>query len=188
MYTAMQLSTRLFTTDEYERMIEAGVLTENDRVELIEGEIVNMAAKGSRHSACVTRINVLFFHHVGQSAIIRIQDPIRLGNSSEPEPDIALVQPRDDLYAGSHPVPGDVLLVVEVSDTTLAYDHGLKLALYAREGIPEVWVVNLPDEIVEVYAQPKSGKYYEVREARRGETIEAQGVAGLAVGVDDILG
>src|SRR4051812_23930004 len=133
---AMQSSTRLFTVKEYERIIEAGVLTENDRVELVEGEIVNMAAKGTRHSACVTRINVLFPRLVGQSAIIRIQDPVRVGDLSELEPDIALVKPRTDLYISAHPLPEDVLLLVEVSDTTLAYDHGLKLALYARARIP----------------------------------------------------
>ena len=185
---AVQLPTRLFTVDEYERMIEVGILTENDRVELVEGEIVEMAAKGSRHSSCVMRINALFFHHVGQSALVRIQDPVRVGGRSELEPDVALVRPRDDLYANAHPVPEDVLLLVEVSDTTLAYDHGLKLALYARASIPEVWVINLPDEVIEVYALPRSGKYQEAREARRGEMVEVRGMPGLMFGVSDILG
>jgi Uma2 family endonuclease len=95
---------------------------------------------------------------------------------------------RNDLYAGAHPAPEDVFLLVEVSDTSLAYDHGLKLALYAGAGIPEVWVVNLSDDLIEVYALPRSGKYQEAREAQRGETIEARSVPGLTLAVDDILG
>src|SRR5689334_18371849 len=100
---ALQLQKRLFTVDEYERMVEVGILTETDRVELVEGEIVEMAAKGSRHSACVIRITDLFYRYARQDAIIRIQDPIRVGGRSELEPDIALVRLRDDLYAGAHP-------------------------------------------------------------------------------------
>src|SRR6478609_8499628 len=115
---AVELTKRLFTVDEYERMIEAGILTENDRVELVEGEIIEMAAKGSSHAACVTRITDLFYRYARQTAIIRVQDPIRIGSSSELEPDVALLRLRDDLYANSHPDGNDVLLIVEVSDTT----------------------------------------------------------------------
>ena len=185
---ALQSPNRLFTVDEYERMIEAGILTENDRVELVDGEIVERAARGSHHSSCTNRITDLFYRYARQSAIVRVQEPVRVGRRSELEPDIALVRLRDDLYAGAHPVPADVLLLVEVSDTTLAYDHGLKLALYAGAGIPEVWVVSLPDDMIEVYALPKSGKYQAAREAHRGETIEARSVPGLTLAVDDILG
>ncbi len=152
----IQLSKRLFTLDEFERMVEAGILTENDRVELVEGDIVEMAAKGSHHAACVTRINVLLIRHPGQSAVVRIQDPVRVSGSSELEPDVALVRSRNDLYADSHPGPNDVLLLVEVSDTTLVYDRGVKLALYAKAGIKEVWIVSLPDEVIEVYARPEA--------------------------------
>ena len=185
---ALQSPRRLFTVEEYERMIEAGILTENDRVELVEGEIVEMAAKGSRHSSCVKRITDLFYRDARQSAVVSIQDPVRVGGRSELEPDVALLRPRDDLYATAHPLPADTLLIVEVSDTTLDYDHGLKLALYARAGIQEVWVVNLADDMIEVYALPKSGRYQETREAQRGEAIEARGVPGLVVEVNDILG
>lgn len=185
---AVQQSTRLFTVEEYERMVEVGILTENDRVELVEGNITEMAAKGNRHAGCVRRINALFFRKVGSSAIVSVQDLVRVGERSELEPDIALLRPREDFYASAHPLPDDVLLLVEVSDTTLSYDHGLKLALYAAASIREVWIVNLVDEIVEMYALPKSGKYQETKEARRGEMVEAGGVPGLVVGVDDILG
>ena len=185
---ALQLPRRPFSVEEYERMIEAGILTANDRVELVEGEIVEMAAKGSRHASCVKRLTDLFYRHARQNAVVSIQDPVRVGDLSEVEPDVALLRPRDDLYSSAHPLPADVLLLVEVSDTTLAYDHGLKLALYARAGIPEVWVVDLPDDLIEVYALPKSGKYQDSREAHRGETIEARSVPSLALRVDNILG
>jgi Uma2 family endonuclease len=185
---AVQLSKRLFTLDEFERMVEAGILTENDRVELVEGEIVEMAPKGSRHASCVTRMNALFIRHLGQSAVVRIQDPVRVGGRSELEPDVALVRPRDDLYANSHPDSNDVLLLAEVSDTTLAYDRGVKLALYAKAGIREVWIVNLPDEVIEVYALPSGGIYQQTRVASRGEIIELQTLPGFAFAVNDILG
>src|SRR6478672_4215041 len=111
---AVELTKRLFTVYEYERMIEAGILTENDRVELVEGEIVEMAAKGSRHSACVIRITDLFYKYARESAIVRVQDPFKISGKSELEPDIALVLLRDDLYGNAHPVPADVFLIVEV--------------------------------------------------------------------------
>ncbi len=185
---AVQQSKRLFSIDEFERMVQAGVLMENDRVELVEGEIVEMAAKGSRHASCVTRINALFIRHSGQSAVVRIQDPVRLSGRSELEPDVALVRPRGDLYANSHPGPHDVLLLVEVSDTTLGYDRGVKLEIYAKAGIREVWIVNLADEIIEVYAQPEGDKYQQRGLARRGEIIEVQAARHLAFAVNDILG
>lgn len=185
---ATQLPKRLFTLDEYEQLVEAGVLTEDHRVELVEGEIVEMAAKGSRHSACVSRITDLFYQHVRQHAIIRIQDPVRLSGHSELEPDVALLRLRDDLYATSHPHAADVHLLVEVSDTTLAYDRGVKLALYAKAGVAEVWVVNLPEEVIETYKRLEGGRYQDAREARRGELIALEIVPGLALRVNDILG
>jgi len=185
---AVQLQRRLFTVDEYERMVEAGILTENDRVELVDGEIVNMAAKGSHHSACLNRIMDLFYRFARPKAIVRVQDPVRLSDYSEPEPDLALVRLRDDLYENAHPRPDDVYLLVEVSDSTLAYDRGVKLDIYARAGIKEVWIVNLPNEVIEVYARPGGGNYRDMREARRGEAIEVRELPGLAFGVNDILG
>src|SRR5207248_6970992 len=145
-------------------------------------------AKGSRHSACVKRITDLFYRYARQSAVVSIQDPVRVGGRSELEPDVALLRLRDDLYADAHPDAADVYLLVEVFDTTLGYDRGVKLRLYAKAGIREVWVVNLPDEVVEVYTVPKGGNYQEAREARRGERINAQSVLGLSVGVSDIFG
>ena len=187
---AIQVSKRLFTVDEYERMAEAGILTGDERVELVEGEIVRMAAKGSRHSACVSRITDLFYRYARQSAIVRVQDPVRISSQSELEPDVALLRLKDDFYASEHPQASDIYLLVEVSDTTLSYDRGVKLALYAKAGIREVWIVSLPEETIEVYAHPEGDNYRETRAARRGDMIEVQSVPGLAlaVSVSDILG
>jgi len=185
---AVEVHRKLFTIDEYHRMIESGILSEDDRVELVEGEIIEMAAKGSRHAACVTRITDLFYRYARQSAIIRVQDPVRIGSSSELEPDVALLRLRDDLYANSHPDGNEVLLIVEVSDTTIGYDRGVKLGLYARANVPEVWIVNLADEVIEIYAQPEGGQYKKSREARGGEEIMVWSVPGLVVEAGAIIG
>jgi Uma2 family endonuclease len=133
---------RRFTVDEYYCMAEAGILHEDDRVELIEGDIIAMAAIGNRHMSCVKRLNRLFNERLGRRVVVSVQDPIRLSRRTEPQPDVALLRPRDDFYAPGHPGPDDVLLVVEVVDTSLPYDRR-KLRLYARAGIPCVWLAIL---------------------------------------------
>jgi len=157
----VQVPKRLFTVDEYYRMAEAGLFSEDDRLELIEGEVVEMSPIGSRHAACVDRLNRLFSTQVGGRAIVRVQSPIRLGRYSEPQPDLALLQPRDDFYAQAHPEPEDVLLVVEVAGTSAAYDREVKIPLYARSGIPEVWLVDLEAGQVEIYRKPSPNGYQE---------------------------
>ena len=124
-------------------MAEAGLLAEDDRVEFVEGEIAEMAPIGSRPAACVDRLNRLFSQRVRERATGRVQNPIRFGEHSEPQPDLALLQPREDFYAAAHPGPGDTLLVVEVAETTADADRVIKLPLYARAGIAEVWLVGL---------------------------------------------
>ena len=131
-----QIERRYFTVSEYDRMIEAGILTKDDRVELIEGEIIKMAPINSRHAACVNRLNRLLNRKAGKVAIVSVQNPIHLGEYSEPEPDLALLRPRDDFYAQSHPKPKDMLLAVEVADSSAAKDRNLKVPLFARAGIP----------------------------------------------------
>src|SRR5207237_5552410 len=116
------------------------------------------------------------------------QNPIRLSDLSEPQPDVALLRWRDDFYRHTHPRPADVLLVVEVADTTVATDRAVKLPLYAQAGISEVWLVNLPEEQIELYAAPANGVYQTVRHFQRGENVQAQTVPGLVVSVDDVLG
>ncbi|MBI4639469.1 MAG: Uma2 family endonuclease [Candidatus Tectomicrobia bacterium] len=184
----VQAAQRLFTVTEYYLMAEAGILSEDDRVELIEGKIMNMSPIGSRHAACVKRLNTLFSRQVGQAALVSVQDPIRLDDYSEPEPDLALLRPRDDFYAQGHPTPADVLLIVEVADTSEEYDREVKILLYARAGIPEVWLVSLPRDLFEIYRRPTPNGYQDVRQARRGEIVVAQSIPGLTMAVDAILG
>lgn len=179
---------RLFTVEEYHRMAEAGILHEDDRVELIEGKIIQMAAIGSRHAACVKRLIKLLVREVGDSGVVGAQDPIILPDSSEPEPDVTVLRPRDDFYAAGHPVPEDVLLLIEVSDTSLEYDREVKLPLYACSGIPEVWIVDLHSSEISTYTQIEGGVYREISRARPGDSITSRALPMLTVRVENILG
>jgi Uma2 family endonuclease len=179
---------RLFTVEEYHRMAEAGILHEDDRVELIAGKIIQMAAIGSRHAACVKRLIKLLVREVGDSGVVGAQDPIILPDSSEPEPDVTVLRPRDDFYAAGHPVPEDVLLLIEVSDTSLEYDRELNLPLYARAGIPEVWIVDLQRREISLYTQLEGGVYREIGQVHPGDSITPQTLPMLTVRVEDIFG
>jgi Uma2 family endonuclease len=132
---SVQIDRRVFSVDDYYRMVEVGLLKEDERVELIEGEVIRMSPIGSRHAACVARLTKLFSRLAGDGAIVWVQNPVRLNDFSEPQPDVALLKPRADFYAGAHPAAADVLLIVEVSDTTIGYDRQVKVPLYARGGM-----------------------------------------------------
>lgn len=147
------------TVDEYYRMAEAGLLAHDARVELIEGEVIDMAPIGSRHAGIVNRLNRLLDRAVGDRAVVAVQQPLRLDSRSEPQPDLCVLKPRPDFYGNSHPAPGDVLLLIEVSDATLAYDQGPKAALYARHGIPELWVVDAQGGQLICMRQPSAAGY-----------------------------
>ncbi len=183
-----QLEKRHFSVAEYYRMAEAGVLKPDDRVELIEGEIVKMSPIGSRHAACVARLIRLLQSLTGQTTILWVQNPVRLSDFSEPEPDVALLKYRDDFYAAHHPTPEDVLLVIEVADTTVLIDRNVKVPLYARAGVPETWIVNLPKKVIEVYFEPATGRYQKSRKFKPGELLVSPTIAGLSLNVGDILG
>jgi len=151
---------RRFDVDAYYRMAEAGVLGDARRVELIDGEIIDMAAIGSPHAAVTNRLARLFARALrDEIALVNIQSPLRLDAYNEPQPDLMLLRPRADDYRTSHPGAADVLLLAEVSEASLAYDRGVKLPLYARFGVPEVWIVDLVGGAVEVYREPKDGAY-----------------------------
>jgi Uma2 family endonuclease len=167
-------------------MIEFGILTENDLVELIRGEIIEKMAIGDPHAACVKRLNRLLGRTFGSRTLVSIQDPIRLIDS-EPEPDVALLIPRADFYLSGKPRPADTLLVIEVSDSSLEYDRQVKLPMYAEAGITEFWIVNLVDERLEVYRQPTAGVYTDVRFLERGQNTDIVGFPGLSLAVDEIL-
>src|SRR5437868_12357745 len=140
---SVQIARRHFNVAEYYKMAAAGVFSEDDRVELIEGEIVEMNPIGSRHAACVGRLTKLLERLTGDRAIVWVQNPVQVSDYSEPLPDVALLNPRDDFYSQATPQATDVLLIIEVAESSLEYDRSIKLPLYARSGIVEVWLVNL---------------------------------------------
>ncbi len=153
------LTRHRFTVAQYEGMVDSGILTENDRVELLHGEVVEKMTIGPAHAASVNRLNQLFQIRLGTVAIVAVQNPIQTVDS-EPEPDLALLRLRVDFYSTATPSGDDVLLVVEVSDTTLETDRTLKCEIYAEAGIPEYWIVNLVENCLEVHRDPSpSGSY-----------------------------
>ena len=183
------ITRRRFTVDEYHRMAEAGILGEDDRVELLEGEIVEMSPIGWRHQACVNRLNQRLVPALRGRAIVQPQGPIRLGEDSAPQPDLVVLRPRADFYAEGGPGPGDVLWLIEVSDTSLRYDRDVKVPLYARHGVPEVWVVDLEGEQVVVYRGPRPEGGYRFAEAYgRGARVAPQAFPDLELVVDEVLG
>ncbi len=176
--------------DEYDRMVEAGVFAPSTQIELIRGAIVDMTPPGQAHENCVTRLNLIFVRTVGNNALVWPQgNSIGLPRShSRPQPDITLLKWREDLYEGKRPAPEDVLLIVEVSDSTLNYDRKDKLRLYAEAGIAEYWIANLVEGVIEVHTGLADGKYASTRRARRGERLDLPGNVGDPIAVDDILG
>lgn len=179
---------RLFSVGEYRHMGEVGILGDDERIELIEGEIVKMSPIGSHHAACVMRLNMMLVRLAGEAAMVDVQSPIQLDDQSEPEPDLTLLVPRADYYAEALPIPEQVLLLIEVSDTTLSYDRGRKVPLYARSGIPVVWIVNPNNSSIEVYSNPIQGKYKSVVKLKRGQTLTVPGLEGVSIRVDGVLG
>lgn len=187
MATQTHTGRKLFTVEDYYRMAEAGILTEDDRVELIEGEVIEMTPIGSRHAACVKRLNALLGPSVEENVIVSVQDSIRISEHLEPEPDVALLSPREDFYAESHPTAEDVLLVVEVSETSVAYDRETKLPLYARSGIPEAWLIDLPTQTIEMHTCPSEEGYRETLRVKPGERVVSKTVSGLELRAGDLL-
>jgi len=185
---SVQIERRWFSVEEFDRMIRSGILTEDERLELIEGEIVKMSPIEKLHAACVKRLNAFFNRLVGRDVIVGVQDPVHLNDFSRPQPDVFLLKPRDDFYVQAHPTPDDILLIVEVADTTINYDRKVKVPLYARAGISVVWLVDLNRDLIEVYARPAGGAYQELSEARRGDTLTLESLPGFKLGVGEILG
>lgn len=184
----IQTLRRLFTVSEYHQMMDSGILREDDRVELIEGEVIEMSPIGSRHAACVKRLNRWLSERVGQRAIVGVQDPIRLGERSEPQPDLALLRPRPDFYGQAHPEPQDVFLVVEVAETSADYDREVKVPLYARAGLVEVWLVDIAARVIEVYRQPGPTGYRQMQRLSPGQQLSSAVWPDVSLPVDEILG
>ncbi|HAO33767.1 MAG TPA: Uma2 family endonuclease [Candidatus Competibacter sp.] len=148
-----------WTVAEYHRMAEVGLLNEDSRVELIDGEIIEMAPIGSSHGGEVKYFNNKFVSLLHGKVIVSVQDPIILDGHTEPQPDVALLRWRDDFYRKANPHAEDILLVIEVSDSTLRYDRDVKIPLYAKNGIPEVWLLDLQNRQLEIYREPLNGAY-----------------------------
>jgi len=177
-----------FTVEDFAHMGEAGIFAPEDRVELIDGEIREMSPIGPPHAAIVDRLAELLINRLTGRANVRIQNPVRLGRYTEPQPDLAVVRRRADYYTSGHPEVGDILLVIEIADSSLLYDQVEKTPRYAAAGLPEAWLVDVPGETVSVYAGPGPDGYTEERLLRRGEAIVSIAIAGLRIPVDEIFG
>ena len=184
----IEVTKKLFTVDEFERMAEVGILSEDCRYELIRGEVMEMARPGSPHASRVKRLNRLFTSRLGESVIVSVQDPVVLDRYSAPVPDVALLRSRHDFYASAHPSPEDVLLLVEVADSSLEWDRTVKAALYAETRIAEYWLLDIRGDALIVHSNPQNGAYATVVMLRRGETIQPHRVVGIVFTVDEILG
>ena len=186
---AVSVQKKMFNVAEYEQMGLSGILAEDDRVELIEGEIIEMSPIGERHAACVKRLIDLFLQLQSQKAVVMsVQDPIHLDEYSEPQPDFALVKPRVDFYEKQKPGPNDVFLIVEVADSSLDYDRALKIPLYARHGIPEVWLLNLLNNSIDVHRNPSSTGYSVTETYLSGQSLSSTAFPEFMVEVKDLLG
>ena len=171
----------------YYKMAEAGILTRDDRVELIDGEIIDLNPIGSPHASIAKRLNQLFARAAADGIVlVSVQDPLRLDAGNEPQPDLMLLRPRADVYRASHPGAADVLLLIEISDSSLAYDRGRKLALYAQFGVPEVWIVDIFGAAIEVCRQPKDGAYA-IRERRTSGLLAPELVKEIEIDVAALL-
>lgn len=182
----VQLTRLAFTIEQFQRMDQAGIFADDQRLELIHGEIVEMRPIGIRHAGSVNRL-VSPLKQIN-NAYLSVQNPIRLSGSSLPQPDVMLLRPRDDFYDKSYPEPADVLLLVEVADTSLAYDRDVKVPLYAQAGIPEVWIVDLNKRELAVYRFPVNGKYTEVRYPQPADTVAPVLLPEASYFVEQVVG
>ncbi len=178
---------RRFTVAEYYAMADIGILAENDGVELLEGDLIVMSPISDWHAACVKRINHVMLPLMQGRAIVSVQDPTRLNYRSEPQPDVMLLRWRDDFYQGGHPGPDDVLLLIEVADTSVDYDRGAKLSAYARAGIPEVWIVTRENRRIEAYTEPEASAYATVRHTGPGTSIAPEAFPDVILEVDRVV-
>ncbi len=177
-----------FSTNEFQEMVRAGILPEEHGWEVIDGFLMDKMSIGDKHASTVKRLNRIFNHRFSQSLLVSVQDPIHLDDYNEPEPDIALLKLREDFYVDQTPNPKDVLLVIEVSDSTIEYDREIKKKLYAEAEIIEYWIVNLKENTIEVYSSPKKGNYRLAKILESGEDVQSTSINDLELSVNEILG
>jgi Uma2 family endonuclease len=178
---------RPFTSVEYYQMVESGIIREGERVELILGQIFTMAAKGTRHTVSTTRLLKILLGLTEERSIIRSQDPISLPNNSEPEPDIVIARLRSDDYINSHPSPADIILVIEVADSSIKFDRDTKAPLYAAAGINEYWIVNLIDDRLEIYRQPSDSIYTSIQLVTPPQSINLPEFPEISLNIGDFF-
>ena len=178
---------KLFTTDEYQRILDAGILPPDQRFELIRGEIIEMPRPRGRHVGRVNRLTRLFTSKIGELAIISVQNPMYLDDFSEPKPDVAVLKPLEEFFGAFIAEPEDVLFLVEISDTTIRYDTNIKVPLYAKAGIREYWILDINQDVLMVLTEPAEGEYRRQETFRRGQTIHPQALPDITFLVDEIL-
>ena len=185
----MQIETtrKRFTVDDYYRMAEAGILQPTDRVELVEGEVVEMSPIGDRHAMAVNRATMVFARGLGDKVVVSVQNAVRIDRYNEPQPDVVLIRPREDFYGVRHPRPDDVVLLIEVADTTVRYDRNVKVPIYARSGIPEIWIVDLNKEVIHIYRGPSHGVYSQLETKRRGESVSPEAFPSFTIAIDELI-
>jgi Uma2 family endonuclease len=183
-----EVTRKLFTTDEYYRMAEVGILKPDDRVELIEGEIIRMSPIGTRHAGCVNRATDLFTLNFRGRAIVTVQNPAHLNEYNEPQPDLLLLKPREDYYSSKHPTAEDTLLLLEVADTSLGFDLKVKIPIYAAMGILEVWVADLRNNVIRVFRNPEAGQYGIVLNFSAAERFSVLAFPDVVFKPSDLIG
>ena len=184
---ATAVTRKRFTVDEYQRMGQVGILGPEDRVELIDGEILAMTPIGARHNACVSSGNRALVRAAGDDALVLPQGSVRLSTYSEPEPDLVLLRPRPDFYASQHASAKDILLIVEIAESSLPYDRDIKARLYAEAGVPEYWIADLTTNTLWRYTSPERGAYHAIEQSHRGQSIAPQQLPSCEVAGDVFL-
>lgn len=172
----LQLNRKLFTVEEYHKLAEVGILKSTDRVELINGEIITISPTKSNHAGIVDSLVEYLIIKLYKKATIKCQNPIVLSDKSEPQPDIVIANYKVDSYRSAHPIPEEILMIIEVSDSTLVYDQSIKAKLYANANIPEYWIINLLDQQIEIHRQPKNGEYHFKQIISEEGTIQANAI------------
>jgi Uma2 family endonuclease len=183
-----EVATYRFSVEEFNKLGEAGIFDEDDRVELLDGEIIVLSPVGTQHAGIVMRLISVFHDKLGKRVLINPQNPTVMDEFSEPLPDIMLLKPRKDFYSSAHPRPGDIFLLIEVSDTTLAYDRGRKLRKYAESRLAEVWIVNVKQQTIEQFRAPGGATYSSSAAFRRGQTIKIAAFPDVQFSVEELIG
>jgi Uma2 family endonuclease len=179
---------KIFTVNDYHKMIDAGVFIGSSDYELIEGEIIKKMTQGDYHISCINRLNRILSRVCGDDVIVSVQNAVIISSVSEPEPDITLLKFREDFYASGKATSADVLLLIEVSDSTVSYDRTVKARLYAEAKIAEVWLVNLPRQVLEVYTAPQNGKYKIVKKYEKSQSVSPALLPEIKIKAADIFG